>query len=104
MFYRTLFSSLLLIASAVSGGCAVCCSTDDYTYSTYGGKWERGDRTHGRVGSIFSGAGAGSTMTYEGEYIEGELPVTPVPELPGPNLDVEPISHPMRSISARHSH
>lgn len=59
-------ASILLLASAVfSSGCAMCCGIDDHTYSTYGGKWERTDRTYGRVGSAFSNGQPGVMSTQE---------------------------------------
>lgn len=35
-------------------GCSMCCGPYDYHYPTFGGKHQRTDPTHGRVGSIFS--------------------------------------------------
>ena len=35
-------------------GCSICCGPFDYDYPDFGGKHERQDRRHGRVGSIFS--------------------------------------------------
>ena len=32
-------------------GCAICCAPHDYDYATYGGVWDRLDRTSGRVAS-----------------------------------------------------
>lgn len=57
-FKRLFLISLVLIIPALTG-CAMCCSPQDYHYTTYGGKWDRGDRTWGRVGSNLSGAGVG---------------------------------------------
>ena len=37
-----------------STGCSICCGPFDYDYPDFGGKHERQDRRHGRVGSIFS--------------------------------------------------
>jgi catechol 2,3-dioxygenase-like lactoylglutathione lyase family enzyme len=45
----------LLIAA--SSGCAICASPFDKTYSAYGGRWQRDDMQHGRVGSAFYPAG-----------------------------------------------
>lgn len=62
-------------------GCAMCCSPFDYSYPTYGGKWQRVDREHGRVASVFTpeagvrveeGLAADETMI-EGEIIDGEI-------------------------------
>ncbi len=54
-------SAVLLIAVSgflTTAGCRLCCDTDDYTYSAYGGAWERTRRDSGRVGSIIDPAGA----------------------------------------------
>ena len=48
--YRTLALGFLLLAS----GCAMCGNCDDYSYSAHGGRWERLDPCHGRVGSAFT--------------------------------------------------
>ncbi len=52
-----LFKCSLLALLAATTGCALCGSPFDYTYSTYGGKWQRDDETSGRVGSLFEPAG-----------------------------------------------
>ena len=47
----------LLIAALVcflSTGCSICCGPYDYDYPDFGGKHQRQDRRHGRVGSILS--------------------------------------------------
>lgn len=54
----------------------MCCGPMDYAYPTYGGKWERADRFHGRVGSVFYDASAGQVtdeVVMEGEAVEGEV-------------------------------
>ncbi len=35
-------------------GCSMCCGPYDFHYPAFGGKHQRVDPTHGRVGSIFS--------------------------------------------------
>lgn len=77
------FLAMILICSplAALAGCAMCCAPFDYAYPTYGGKWQRTDREHGRVGSLFTPqAGVkveegDSVVTdqMEGEIIEGEV-------------------------------
>lgn len=47
----------LVITLTSSVGCSICCTPYDYAYPAYGGKWERTDRFHGRVGSAFEPAG-----------------------------------------------
>ena len=86
MTLRTLTSLLLLAGMVISSGCAMCCGVDDYTYGTYGGKWERTDRTHGRVGSAFSD-GQAVMMTTQENALPEQLPA------PGPDLDAEPIGY-----------
>jgi hypothetical protein len=54
---RKLFGLALLCLLPTWLGCALCCGTDDYNYAAYGGRWERHDMTHGRVGSVFAEAG-----------------------------------------------
>lgn len=82
---------LISLPLASLAGCAMCCSPFDYSYPTYGGKWQRVDREHGRVGSVFTphagvkveeGEAAGGVIDgeiiegeiIEGEYLEGEYP------------------------------
>lgn len=73
-------AALLLIVMSVPGwiGCSSCCTPWDDAYPTYGGKWERVDRFHGRVGSAFNDAsgqlvGDGEVVyTEEGEWTEPE--------------------------------
>ena len=75
-----LFVSLVAIIPLFSG-CAMCCGTHDYAYPAYGGKWERGDRFWGRVGSPLSGAGTtadGYSGGGEGYYYEESGPQFPM--------------------------
>lgn len=52
---RLLLASLFLAAfSLLQTGCAMCCGTYDYAYAGHGGKWQRSDLFHGRIGSPFS--------------------------------------------------
>lgn len=53
---RRLLLGLSGLLLAASSGCAVCSSMFDYDYSAHGGRWERGDRAYGRVGSAFAAA------------------------------------------------
>jgi hypothetical protein len=78
---KRLFAVLLICSPlALLAGCAMCCSPFDYAYPTYGGKWQRTDREHGRVGSLYTphagvkveeGEAVGGEVI-EGEYIEGD--------------------------------
>ena len=51
-------TTLLIVALLVTSGCAICASPGDYEYAAYGGRWQRTDRTNGRVGSVLDPAGA----------------------------------------------
>ena len=55
--HRQLLSLGLLCLLPTCWGCAMCCGTDDYNYGAYGGRWQRHDLAHGRVGSLFAPAG-----------------------------------------------
>ncbi|QDV68480.1 hypothetical protein Poly24_21890 [Rosistilla carotiformis] len=55
---RGLVTCTALIGLTLLGGCRICGSDDDCAYPSYGGSWERTNRNHGRVGSIFAPAGA----------------------------------------------
>jgi len=56
--FRGMLSVIACLGLMMIGGCRVCDSCDDCAYPTYGGSWERTNRNHGRVGSIFAPAGA----------------------------------------------
>lgn len=53
------YAFFLLIITMLAGlaGCAICCSPYDYAYPAYGGKWQRQQMNHGRVGSVLAPAG-----------------------------------------------
>ena len=74
----------LLLSIVSSTGCSVCCTPFDYAYPAYGGKWERTDRFHGRVGSAFDPAGP-IPYSDEGD-IEQPTPAVPQEEI-DPMLD-----------------
>ncbi len=71
---RKLTSPLLclsLIAIGMSTGCTLCRNDHICDYAGVGGKWQRGNPTCGRVGSILSDAGAyqsGSTVEFGANY------------------------------------
>ena len=54
-----LATALLLVGLIPAGGCALCANPGDDEYSAYGGRWQRHDRSAGRVGSVFAPAGEG---------------------------------------------
>lgn len=51
-------AAAILLALLCCGGCSMCHPCELETYSAYGGRWQRTDRAHGRVGSVFAPAGA----------------------------------------------
>ena len=73
---RLLLTMLLAVCLPLVSGCAMCCGPFDYAYPTYGGKWERGDRFWGRVGSPLSGEG--TAVVGEGEIIDQNMDSAPV--------------------------
>jgi hypothetical protein len=66
---RAIFALLLLALLSLTSGCAICCTPYDYAYPAYGGKWQRADMYHGRVGSAFEPAEAAP-------YDEGDAPAS----------------------------
>ena len=56
----------------VGSGCRLCCDLEDQAYSAYGGKWQRTDRDHGRVGSLFEPAGGVTSDLSEREIPRDE--------------------------------
>ena len=58
---RKCAGAALLAGLVLSTGCSLCPEGYLDDYATVGGKWPRGNPTHGRVGSILSDAGAIST-------------------------------------------
>ena len=45
---------LLTACTIFHTGCAMCCGTYDEAYAGHGGKFQRSDLFHGRIGSPFS--------------------------------------------------
>jgi|GEM_PF-5327499 hypothetical protein len=71
---RLLFS---LLALWMCGGCKTCLDCDDDVYAAYGGAWQRTNPHSGRVGSVFSEAGA-RVADYQESIIEPEsVPLSP---------------------------
>ena len=62
---------ILLLALAAPGlmGCALCANVDDCNYAAHGGRWQRTDMSHGRVGSRFAPAGQIVEPAAEEEYL-----------------------------------
>lgn len=84
-----LVGGLFLVAAAA--GCSTCCTPFDAAYPTYGGKWERTDRFHGRVGSAFAPAGPEPGALMEEVPTPAEMPTAPMsdemlPDLPPDTL------------------
>jgi hypothetical protein len=87
---RFLTCSLIAVLAATTG-CAMCGSPFDYSYSAYGGRWQRDDPDCGRVGSLFDPAGSEPGTTGEPEVapekpkVEGDAnEAPPKPEVPKP--------------------
>ena len=87
-----------LVLVLVSSGCALCSDCEDSTYAAYGGRWQRHDRVHGRVGSVLHPAGGRVELPVEAVSPEGDAPEDDTPEydrpegsLPGQMETAEPI-------------
>lgn len=61
----TLHIAIAVVVAAHAAGCRLCADCDEFAYPTYGGAWQRLDREHGRVGSVFAPAGARSAELVE---------------------------------------
>lgn len=81
------FSLMALLLN--TAGCAICCAPDDYTYATYGGKYQRVDPAYGRVGSIFSDPNAHWGIPFEPKAGEPMLREGTIPE-PSDPMTVPP--------------
>ena len=68
------FVWVAMLVLAGSTGCAMCDNAQDWTYSAFGGKWQRDNPHSGRVASLFDPAG--------GQVMEQGLPseAEPTPE------------------------
>ncbi len=98
---KRLMSLLALSLISTNVACTLCSDCDDYSYGAIGGRWERTNLTHGRVGTAFTLDGSvvseeESTQSQDSDSAVLELPVPelPVPELPVPDageLDRPPI-------------
>ena len=72
---RLLLATLLICLSAIlQTGCAMCCGTYDYAYAGHGGKYQRSDLVHGRIGSPFSDPNLANRSESE------TLDSTPIPD------------------------
>jgi len=67
------FVWVALLVLAGTTGCAMCDNAQDWTYSAFGGKWQRDDPSGGRVASLFDPAG--------GQIIEQGFPTEAGPAL-----------------------
>lgn len=66
---RSLILLLVALSAACATGCSMCSRGFLDDYATVGGKWQRADQTHGRVGSIFSDPGS----TIAAGYTDGNV-------------------------------
>ncbi len=97
MKHQLLMCSLLALLAATTG-CAMCGSPFDYSYSTYGGKWQREDETSGRVGSLFEPAGP--MPAADGEFaVPAGVPTT-VPQQAPASDSANPSEIPPPTLSA----
>ncbi len=55
---RFIVAAIFTLWMSFSSGCSMCSRGYLDDYATVGGKWQRSDPVQGRVGSIFSDAGA----------------------------------------------
>lgn len=79
-----------IIVVAAASGCSICCTPFDDAYPAYGGKWERTNRFHGRVGSAFDPAGGPGMFLEDGDgYEEIDTPTPAVPMAPSPDGEME---------------
>ena len=102
---RALLAGLAVTIISMSG-CSICCGPYDRDYPVYGGRFERTDPSHGRIGSVFSdpyvviGESADSNLTpheqdterEDGEFFSYPEDETPYNDetLPNPNTTPEP--------------
>ncbi|MCU0978211.1 MAG: hypothetical protein MUF25_03475 [Pirellulaceae bacterium] len=68
------FVGIVILVLAGTTGCAMCDSAQDWTYSAFGGKWQRDNPHSGRVASLFDPAG--------GQVMEQGLPTEAEPTPP----------------------
>ena len=71
------FVWVVILVLAGTTGCAMCDNAQDWTYSAFGGKWQRDNPHSGRVASLFDPAG-GQVME-QGSPTEAE-PTPPTAE------------------------
>lgn len=64
--------SLTVLLVLTCSGCRICCDVEDAAYPAYGGAWERTVRNNGRVGSLFSPAGAQSARLTPKEEVDSQ--------------------------------
>ena len=78
---RVILLLAMSLGFSLASGCSMCAPGFLDDYATVGGKWQRGDPTQGRVGSIFSdsgstiaaGANGGRVVDSHPAGIEGEV-------------------------------
>ena len=81
---RRLLSWCGCLTLLVFCGCAMCANPHDCKYAAYGGRRERTDMVHGRVGSVFDPA-----PEVSGGVSSGQSPQLAVPEEPAAEGQVE---------------
>jgi hypothetical protein len=82
---RLLYAALCLALVTASAGCSICQGPDDYGYAAYGGRWQRLDHQHGRVGSRFTPE-AGTRVEVTGQTLDTptEIDLFPADYAPPP--------------------
>ena len=76
-----LLACFVLVASLLSAaGCSLCTPGYIDDYATVGGKWNRSDPSHGRVGSIFSDQGYVAGSASPAEDYGYHASASPLPE------------------------
>ncbi len=67
------FAGIATLMLAGLTGCAMCDNAQDYSYGTYGGRWQRGDPVRGRVASVFDPAGVQISDAYAPTVADGPI-------------------------------
>ena len=105
--YRLSVSLVAGLVIATALGCAMCCGPYDYTYPTYGGRYERVNPEWGRVGSILSDPAAPGYISNpaqessETPLLEDDLDDAEELELPDPKEEETPSNSTERPSTRR---
>jgi hypothetical protein len=84
------FVAGVLMLLSTSTGCTMCSNCELDSYSAYGGRWNRTERTTGRVGSVFDPAGVQTPYSETG-YVGSSLAPLEMPaDQPEEDLEQKP--------------